>query len=346
MQEEIARAVAGALEVELGERERRQLVRRGTSDPEAYELYRRGRILWQTRTRDAHEQAIRFHHRAIERDSSYADAYAGLADAYLTAYQFNLLGLSEAESYSRMKWAAERALALDDESAAAHASFAIVLWWQRNWPGAMRELRRALELNPGDAMARSWYSLLLRGMGRSAEARQESRRAYELDPFAVVISGTVGWHCYMTRDYDCAIEQHRRTIAMGPYPNSDVGLALALARTGRANEAIEAVRHAMDLAPQRLEFLADLAYVQAMAGLTEEARVTLRRAKQHPIEGYNIARAHVGLGEPDSAFAWFERTNWQWPHRAVLDDPALDPVRADPRFARLSERIARDMGMR
>jgi len=346
MQEEIARAVAGALEVRLGEQERRQLVRQGTSDPEAYELYRRGRFLWQTRTKEAHEQAIQYYHRAIERDSGYADAYAGLADAYLTAYQFNMLGLSEAESYSRMKWAAERALGLDDESAPAHTSFAVALWWQQNWPGALRELQRALELNPGDAMAHSWYSLLLRGMGRSGEARQESRRANELDPFAVVITSTLGWHCYMMRDYDCAIEQHRRTIGIGTYPNSQVGLGLALARKGQTTEAIEQVEQAVKIAPQRKEFPADLAYLQALAGRTVEARATLRQAKQDWIEGYNIARAHVGLGEPDSAFTWFERASWKWPHRAVLDDPALDPVRADPRFAQLSERIARDMGMR
>jgi hypothetical protein len=102
----------------------------------------------------------------------------------------------------------------------------------------------------------------------------------------------------------------------------------------------------MSLAPQRREFRADLAYLQALAGRTAEARATLRGAKQDWSEGYNIARAHVGLGEPDSAFAWFERSSWKWPHRAVLDDPALDPLRADPRFAQLSERIARDMGMR
>jgi type IV pilus assembly protein PilF len=191
-----------------------------------------------------------------------------------------MLGLSEAESYSRMKWAAERAIGLDDESVAAHTSFAVALWWQRNWPGALRELRRALELNPGDAMARSWYSLLLRGMGRSGEAHQESRRAYELDPFAVVISGTLGWHCYMMRNYDCAIEQQRRTLGVGIYPNSHIGLGLALAKKGQTTEAIEQVEQAMSLAPQRREFRADLAYLQALAGRTAEARATLRGASR------------------------------------------------------------------
>ncbi|HEX6051082.1 MAG TPA: tetratricopeptide repeat protein, partial [Gemmatimonadaceae bacterium] len=346
MQEEIARAVARALEVELGERVRRQLGRRGTDDPEAYELYQRARLLWQTRTRDAHEQAIRYYTRAIEIDSSYADAWAGLSDVYLTAYQLNLLGLSEAESYSRVKSAAERALALDDESAAAHTSFAIALWWERNWVGAMRELRRALESNPGDAMARSWYSLLLRATGRSEQAIQEARRAYELDPFAVVTSANVGWQCLMTRDYDCAIAQQRRTISIGDYPNSHVGLALAHVRKGQFDDAVGAARKAVEIAPQRPDILADLAYVLASSGRTDEAREALRRAKAQSVEPYNVGRAHVGLSEPDSAFAWLERASWHWPHRALLADPALDPVRADPRFAELEARVAREMGIR
>ena len=346
VQEEIARAVARALEVEVPERARRQLVRRGTSNPDAYELYQRGRVFWQTRTRDGHEQAIRFYQRAIELDSTYADAYAGLSDAYLTAYQLDVLGLSESESYARVKSAAERAMALDPESAAAHTSFATALWWQRDWPGAMREIRLSLELNPGQAMTRAWLALLLRGMGRSDEAIQETRRAYELDPFAVVISGNVGWHCYCVRDYDCAVEQFRRTAAIGAYANAHRGIALAQAQRGRTDEAIEAMRQAISMSPQRSEFHADLAYVLAVAGRTREARESLARAKQDVEEGFDIARAHVGLNEPDSAFAWFERTSWEWPHRAALDDPALDPLRADPRFAQLAARIQRDMGMR
>jgi TolB-like protein/DNA-binding SARP family transcriptional activator/Flp pilus assembly protein TadD len=346
VQEEIARAVARALEVEVPERARRQLVRRGTSNPDAYELYQRGRVFWQTRTRDGHEQAIRFYQRAIELDSTYADAYAGLSDAYLTAYQLDVLGLSEAESYARVKLAAERAMALDPESAAAHTSFATALWWQRDWPGAMREIRLSLELNPGQAMTRAWLALLLRGMGRSDEAIQETRRAYELDPFAVVISGNVGWHCYSVRDYECAVEQFRRTAAIGAYANAQRGIALAQAQRGRNDEAIAAMREAISMSPQRSEFLADLAYVLAVAGRTEEARESLARAKTDVEEGFNIGRAHVGLNEPDSAFAWFERTSWEWPHRASLDDPALDPVRADPRFPQLAARIQRDMGMR
>jgi TolB-like protein/DNA-binding SARP family transcriptional activator/Flp pilus assembly protein TadD len=346
VQEEIAWEVARALEVELGERGRRLLVKQGTRDPEAYQLYRRGRFLWNTRTKEGHEQAVEYYRRAIERDPGYAEAYAGLADAYLTASQLNLARIPETETYSRIKWAAERALALDDKSADAHTSFAVALWWQRNWPGAERELLRAIELNPGYATARTWYSLLLGGMARLEEGRQESRRAYELDPFAVVVSINVAWQCYLARDYDCAIEQYRRTLEISTaWPFAYAGLGVVYAQKGMPDEALRAVRWAVELRPQHTDFFADLAYVQALTGETEDALENLQRAKQQPFEGFNIARAYVALGEADSAFAWLERSSWQWPHRAVRSDPALDPLRSDPRFAQLIARVDREMGL-
>lgn len=345
VQEEMAREVAQALALELGERTQRLLAKRGTADPEAYEFYRRGRFVWNLRTREGHEQAVEYFERAIARDSTYADAYGGLADVYLTDYQLNLSGRSEAEAFSLLNAAAKRALALDDESADAHVSAAVALWWQRNWKGAEGELRRAIDLNPNHATARSWYSLLLRGMRRSAEALEESRRAAELDPFAVVASYNYGWQCYLDRNYDCAIEQYGNSIEIGEYPSSYRGLGLIYAQKGMAEESIGAVRKAVELAPQRTDLLADLAYVQAVSGNRDDAREILGRAKERPWEGFNIARAHVALGEPDSAFAWLGRSNWKWPHRAVPSDPALDPLRSDPRFAQLVARVAREMGM-
>ena len=104
--------------------------------------------------------------------------------------------------YSRLKWAAERALALDDQSADAHTSFAVALWWQRDWPGAERELRRAIELNPGDVTARNWYGLLLSGMGRLREGVEQARRASELDPFSLSADYNHALLCYGARDYD------------------------------------------------------------------------------------------------------------------------------------------------
>jgi TolB-like protein/Flp pilus assembly protein TadD len=347
VQEQIARQVVGALEVELGERGNATLVRQGTRDPEAYRLYQRARYLWNTRTREGHQRAIEYYQRAIARDSSYADAYAGLADTYRTAWQMNVSDLPEGEVFARAKWAAERALALDDRSADAHVSAAASLQTEKNWPGTERELRRALELNPSHATAHSWYSLLLAGLGRQREALEESRRGYELDPFALVPSSNYGWQWYLARDYDRAIEQYRRTVEIGPtFGRTHARLGMAYAMKGRLEEATRAMQKAVELHPERPDILADLAYVQARGGDTPAARATLERAKRQPFEPFNIGRAYVALREPDSAFAWLQRSRWEWPHRAVLSDPALDPLRTDPRFAQLVARVERDMGIR
>jgi TolB-like protein/DNA-binding SARP family transcriptional activator len=347
VQEQIARQVVRALEVELGERGNAALVRQGTRDPEAYRLYQRARHLWNTRTKEGHQRAIEYYQGAIERDSTYADAYAGLADAYRTAWQFNVSDLSEGEVFARAKWAAERALAFDDKSADAHVAFAASLQYQKNWPGTERELRRAIELNPSHATAHTWYSLLLAGLGRPREALEESRRAYELDPFAMVPSSNYGWQCYLARDFDCAVDQYRRTVEIGPtYGRTHARLGFAYGQKGMFEEATRALQRAIALHPERPDFVADLAYVQALRGDTAAARETLERAKRQPFEPFNVGRAYVALREPDSAFAWLERSRWQWPHRAVLSDPALDPVRGDPRFARLVSRVEREMGIR
>ena len=346
VQAEIAQKVANTLEVELGENARVQLVRRGTRDYEAYDLYRRGRFLWNSRTRVGHEKAIDYFNQAIARDSSYADAYAGLADAYLTAYQLAHFPWEPSAFYARIKAAAERAVALDDNSADAHAAMAIALWWNKDWPGTEREIRRALQLNPGQANTRTWYGLLLAGWGRSREALAESRRAAELDPFALVATNNVGWQCYLNGDAECAEKYFQRAVDMGGYANSHRGMAILYARKGMFKEALASMRKAIELGPTQTELIADLAQVQALGGDRVGALTTLELAKASPREPFNIGRAYVALQEPDSAFAWLERSSWQWPHRAVRMDPALDPIRSDPRFARLSERIEREMGLR
>jgi TolB-like protein/DNA-binding SARP family transcriptional activator len=347
VQEQIARQVVRALQLELGDREQKALVRKGTRDPEAYELYRRARYLWNTRSREGHERAAEYYRQAIARDSLYADAYAGLADTYFTGFQLNVSSLTPSETFTRVKWAVERALALDDKSADAHTTQGALLHWQHNWPGSERAFRRALELNPNHASAHSWYSLTLSGLGRAKEALEQSRRAYELDPFAVVMISNYGWQCYLSRDFECAIEQYRRTIEIGPnYGRGYQRLAIAYAQKGMLDEALASVQKAIELSPERPDFVADLAYIQALRGETDAAVETLRRAKADPFEPFSIARAYVALQQPDSAFALLERSNWHWTHRADRRDPALDPVRSDPRFARLSARIDQQMGVR
>jgi TolB-like protein len=346
VQDEIAREVSRALEMELGG-EKGAPAKRGTRDAQAYDFYRRGRYLWAKRTPASHEQAIEYYQMAIERDSGYSDAYAGLADAYLTAYQFNISTIPEAEVYARIKWAAGRALALDDQSPDAHTSYAVALWWQQNWPGAERELLRVLELNPGHG-SRGWYSLLLAGMGRVKEAVEQNRRVVEQDPFSLIGSGNGAWLRYVARDYDGAIEESRRGLEINDaWAPTYSMLGVAYAQKGMDEAAMRAASKAVELGGQLISaHLANLAYVHARAGRRAEAEQALERAKKDPWEGFYIARAYVALGQPDSAFAWLDRSSWKWPHRAIRADPALDPLRADPRFVRLSARVEHEMGLR
>ena len=319
----------------------------GTLDTEAYTLYRRGRFFWESRTREGHARAIEYFEQAIERDSNYADAYAALAYAYLTAHQMNVSELSEAETYTRIKWAAERALALDDRSADAHVAFAATLWCRHNWPGAERELRRAIALNPGDATARTSHALLLLGMGRLDEALAQIRLAAEIDPLAPVTSVNHGLLCYLSRDNACAIREYGRAAEVTPtWGVAHRGLGLAYAREGRIPEAIRSLRKAIELQPERHDFLADLAQVYALGGQRTEAMELLARATRNPLEPFSIARAYATLADADSAIVWLERSGWRWPHRANRADPALDALRDDPRFARLLARVEREMGLR
>ena len=318
---------------------------RGTRDPQALELYRRGRNLWSTRSKDAQEQAVTFYLKAIERDSTFADAYAGLADVYLTMYQLGYSSFSEQETYTHIKHAAERAVALDDRSAEAHTAMASVFWWQKNWPAVEREYLRVLELNPAHVGARAWYAVLLTGMGRLQDARAQSRRAHELDPYAIIISITYGWTSHLMRDYDGAIAQYKRTLEINDaWAPAHAQMGYSYSQKRMHDLAIREVSRAYELVPNS-EHSADLAMVYARAGRKIEALQFLERAKRGEIAALPVARAYAALGEPDSAFAWLDRCTWNWPHRGVLADPGLDPLRADARFAQLTARVRREMGL-
>jgi serine/threonine-protein kinase len=345
--DEIAHDVVRALEVKLVGDSTRTLVRRQTRNPEAYALYQQGRFHWARRTIEGHRQAHAYFERALALDSGYADAYAGLADAHLTGWHHGATELTEEDVRVRMTRAAERALSLDPASADAHTSFAMSLWWQKNWPGAERELRRAVELSPNHARARNWLAQLIAAMGREEEALREARRAAELDPFAVVMVKSWGWHCYLVRDWDCAVEQLERSLELDPsFAQAIRYLAMVEAMRGRHAEAEAAMRKVLLLEPEAGHAQAELAIVQARAGNPAAARRSLQRAIGRTSD-FDLARAWAALGERDSAFAALKRYDgWKWPHRGLLADPIFDPLRGDARFVALEESVLREMAVR
>lgn len=343
VQEEISRAIVSALKVKLAAAEERPVATR-TGHLEAYDLYLKGRYFWNKRTEEGLKTAIEYFERAIALDRSYAPPYAGLADSYIVlsiGHGF----LSPEEGMPRGKEAAMKALELDEALAEAHASLAHVkTWYERDWAGAEREYKRAIELDPNYATAHHWYSLLLVGMGRFEEGFAEIRRAHELEPYSLIIATTVGRRVHFGRRYDEAIAAYRSALELDPnFAIAHKWLGIAYAQQGSFADALEELRKATELEPKNTVIRAALAYGYALSGSGAEARKILEglKAGRRYVSPYRVAIVYAALGETDQAFEWLEkgyreRDGW------LLNlnvDPALDPLRSDPRFARLVKRM-------
>jgi TolB-like protein len=183
VQEEIARSIAREVQIQLTPQEQALLTKERPVDPEAYELYLKGRYFWNKRTQESTDKAIAVFHQAIDKDPKYASAYSGLADCYIPfGISFDVGTLSPSQALPQAKAAAEKAIQLDDTIAEGHNSLAytkLLHDWDR--AGAEAEFKRALELNPGYANAHHWYAHLLLASGRREEALAESKRALDLD---------------------------------------------------------------------------------------------------------------------------------------------------------------------
>src|SRR2546425_10817938 len=211
MQDEIAQEISEKLRERLSGEEMTRMAKRHTVNAEAYQLYLKGRYEWNKRSPESFKKCIQYFQEAIDRDPSYALAYAGLADSYSVMSGFGVL--PPRETLPRAKAAALKALELDDTLAEAHTTLAGVLAaYDLDWPAAEREFRRALQLNPRYASAHHWYALrYLAPMGRLDEAIAEMKRAQELDPLSPIISTNLGMAYYYARQYDQAMEQYRKT---------------------------------------------------------------------------------------------------------------------------------------
>jgi eukaryotic-like serine/threonine-protein kinase len=345
LQGEVAREIAEEIRIQLTPREEARLRKTGRVDPRAYEAYLRGRYHWNRRTKEAIEKGILAFQEAIAADPRYAQAYAGLAQAYdtLGTYYF----LAPEEAFAKAESAAARALELDDSLPEAHVARGGVLMshlW--DWPGAEEEFRRAIALDPNHAGAYHWYTDLLSAMGRPDEAYASILRAVELDPLSLTINMTVGAALFYARRYDEAIEQQRKTLELDPtFAPAHRSLGGAYEQKGMYEEAIKEFREATSLSGD-LGGPALLAHVYALSGRGDEARRQLAQMIEEETKGryrspYSVAAVHVALGERDEAFAWLDRAflardrGMCW----LKASPRLDPLRIDPRFSVLLRRM-------
>jgi serine/threonine protein kinase/tetratricopeptide (TPR) repeat protein len=344
IEDEISTEISGRLRVRFTESEQVRLTRHYTENPEAYQLYLRGRHCWNKRTIGGMQEALRYFQQAIDTDPSYARAYTGLADCMS---MLSIYGETDArQGHTRAKAAQEMALQIDPELAEAHASrgFRLLLFdWK--FGEAEEALRRALDLNPGYASAHQWLGFTLGLTMRFQEARAAMRVAQELDPFSASINTSAVWPVYWAHLFDEAVEGFRSAAALHPgYWVAHYFLGLSYAQQGEYGRAILALRHAVEIGDSMWRY-AGLGFVYGQAGQLEQAREILTKLEQVGHERYvpaiYSAAVHCGLGDTDRTLKHLERAveerNWEitWLHV----NPLWDSMRSDPRLHRLQAQL-------
>ena len=315
-----------------------------TINPEAYQYYLKGRYNFMERwSPDGDNNALRYFQMAIEKDSNYAPAYAGLAYCQISARQ----ELPPHEAWFRAVAAARKALELDDRLSEAHIAMADVLFrldW--NWPQAEQEFKRGLELGPNDAFGHVEYSLFLGIMGRPDEAITQATRARELDPFSPLVSNGMSWVYTFARKPDEAIAEARRTLQLDPdFIQAHGVLAWSYEEKGMYARAVSEelqVRALRADSPEQIESLRKAFATSGIRGFWEKSLQWEKRQLNQPRPPYMaMARACVRLGRKDEAFHWLEKAyDARYPFMPNINIVAwADPIRSDPRFADLMRRL-------
>jgi TolB-like protein/Tfp pilus assembly protein PilF len=345
IESDIAKTIAEKLQAKLTGSEERAISAKPTADVEAHQLYLQGRYLWNRRSADNLKKALNYFEQAVQKDPNYALAYAGIAD---TCGLFPVYSAGPPQEYlPRAKAAAEKALALDDSLAEAHASMGLVYYSYFKGAESAKEFERAIELNPNYATAHHWYGrLTLIMIGQLDHAMSEARRAYELDPVSAIIHADLGGVNLAARRYDEAIQQLRATVEMDPdFYWAHRWLGMALEAKGDTEAAIAEYKRAFELNDE-LATLAFIAHAYARIGRQSEARELLapltETARTRYVQPYAFALVHLGLGEKNQALEWLERgvqTGGATFLQFIKTDPFFDPLHGDPRFEAVVQKV-------
>ena len=345
LQRDIAGQIASNLRLTISGEAHNRMMKHYTENPEAYQLYLKGLFYWNRRTGESIKKSVEYFDQAIEKDPSYALAYAGKALAYDLFYDYGVA--SSAESLPLAKAAALKALELDDSLAEAHAALGLYKCaYEWDQPASERELRRAIELNPNYATGHQWLgNAPLLAMGRFNESIAEGKRAEELDPLSPVIRADLGDDLLYARRYDEAIAQLRRTLTLEPnfqYAHWVLGSAYDL--KGMYGEAISEYQKALQISDDPW-IRALRARASALSRQRAEALKILDQLKADSgrrfVPAYAYVMLYIGLGDKDQAFAWLEKDFAEHSYHPAnyKVDPMLDPLRPDPRFADLVRRV-------
>jgi TolB-like protein/Flp pilus assembly protein TadD len=342
IQDDITSRIVSALQVHLDGDESPPTAPQPV-DAEIYQIVLRGRFHWNQRSPEGFAKAAELLQEATRRAPQYAPAYAGLADVYLSQYDYGLL--SWEESTIRARAAATKALELDDSSAAAHTSLAHILLHEWQWQAAEQRFQRAIELDPGYTLALHWYALCLTALGRADEAVKAMQRAQQLDPLSVRINADLGMALLAAGNYEAAVQQEGRTLELAPEAAGPRWIrGMALEQLSRFDAAELDMKAAFDAWSGNETIKGSLGHLYAISGRQAEARALLTELTT-PADAKDVAfyaaLICAGLKETDAALTWLERAveERSGSVRYLKIDPRLAGLRHEPRYRRLMERV-------
>ncbi len=345
LESQLAQTIAAKVEVTVTGEEQERLAAARSVAPDVYESYSKGEFaLNKSHSKGEIDESVGYFQDAIQKDSTFAPAYVGLADAYSNLGTVFIGGVAE-KTRPKVVRAARKALQLDANLAEAHVLLGNVLQEQWHWADAEAEYKRALELNPNSAAAYEGLGLWPACQGRPDEALAAAERGRELDPLAVSFED-FGWTLFQTRHYEQGVRELRAALAERP---DDFGvlmdLGFVLIADDHPDQAIPMLERAVALSHGSPGALGILTRAYAHAGRREDAVRVIAELESRSRKGYvpagAMVNAYLGIGDNQRAFAWLEKAYREQSNmlQFVKVHPYFDPIRNDPRFTDLMRRV-------
>jgi len=344
IQGEMAKAISESLKIKLTPPLQKLVTRNYTNNSEAYNLYLRGRYFWTRYTKDWVLKSIEAFKQAIEIDSNYALAYAGMADAY---FRLSNVYLPPREAMPKAKEAALKALEIDENLAEGHSSLGLVtLYYDLDWAAAEREFVKCLELNPDLVLAHQRYGSYLTFLGRFEDAIAHYEHALELDPFSLQINMNLAMSYYLMGQHEMAINHLEKTLELEPdYMPTHFVLGCTYIQKGDLPKAISELQYVYKLDEEAYMALGYMGYAYAVAGQRAEAEnlvnilqdISLRKY----VSPYSMVMIRLGLEQKEQVLEMLERlyeerNDWLvW----LNVSPEFKVLRDEPRFKDLLKRI-------
>jgi eukaryotic-like serine/threonine-protein kinase len=344
LQSDVATEIARGIQVELSGTEQSQLARTRSVVPEAYENYLKGRYEFEKRTPEGFRDAAIYLEKAIEKDPTFAAAYAALGDTYMSMANYQM---EPPETVvPKAKKAGEKALELDSRLAQAHTSLAAIRMYHLEGGDVEGEFQQAIALDPGYAQGIHWYALYLAAEGRKEESIREIKLAREIDPKSLIINANVGFVYYLAGEYDRAEDAERTTLQMDPsFVSAHSYLGQIYIAKNRFEEAVHEFQTALSLAPGDIAGGADLAHACAISGRKSDAEEIIREMQnvqgKKYVSGYDFATAYAGFKDVKKTLEWLEKAYVERNGRLVnlAVHPQFAFLRNEVRFQNINEKI-------